>query len=403
VQVTANKEGPAGRGVIYRTAAYYLTFVVVGITTASFGPSLPAFARSTGAAIGQVSVLFTLHRAGYMVGSLTGGQLHDRLPGHLLTAATLLLIGAGLVFVSIVPELWLLLGIVFLFGLSQSTAEVGANTGIVRLHAGNVGPYMNGLHFSFGVGAFIAPIILTQALSRTGRLLPGFLILSAAAIVVSIWLFTFRSTGSRTAEAGKDSDWRPAEPLLVTGFAVILFLTIGGESSFGGWVFTYALQSKVAGEESAGYLTSLFWGALTVGRLLGIPVVHKLGPRILLVANFIGCAAAAALMVLWGGVAVILWTVAALLGLSMASIIPATFTLAGEHFTVSGRIAGIFVFSSAAGGMVLPWLVGQFFESAGPSFLSQVLLVNQSVALLAFVLVLIWTAARRSTAAGGAQ
>ena len=372
---------------LYRTAAYYLTFVVVGITTASFGPSIPSFAASTSAGIRSVSALFTLHRAGYMVGSILGGQLHERLAGNLLTAFTLLIIGLGLAAVSLVPSLWMLLAIVFFFGLSQSTAEVGANTAIVRLHHRNVGPYMNGLHFSFGVGAFISPMLLGLSLSRFGRLLPGFLLLSLLSLGVALWLFSMGRSRRSGSSRGPAEENRPAPPLLVLLLGLLLFLTIGGESSFGGWIFSYALQTGVAESVGAGYLTSIFWGALTLGRLVGIPVVHKIGPRYLLLANFVGCLIAAVAMVLWPLAPMIVWTAAIVLGFSMASIIPATFTLSGAHFTVSGRITGILVFFSAAGGMLLPWLIGQFFESIGPLILGRALLINQIIALMLFMLV----------------
>ncbi|MCZ7669352.1 MAG: hypothetical protein M5U34_20330 [Chloroflexi bacterium] len=42
---------------------------------------------------------------------------------------------------------------------------MGSNTLIVWLHGKAVGPYMNGLHFFFGVGSFLAPIIIAQVIT----------------------------------------------------------------------------------------------------------------------------------------------------------------------------------------------------------------------------------------------
>ena len=67
-----------------QTAAYYLSFIVIGMTTASFGPSLPGFAANTGSTLAGVGALFVFHRIGYITGSLGGGRIMDRLRGKLI-------------------------------------------------------------------------------------------------------------------------------------------------------------------------------------------------------------------------------------------------------------------------------------------------------------------------------
>jgi fucose permease len=41
-------------------------------------------------------------------------------------------------------------------------------------------------------------------------------------------------------------------------------------------------------------------------------------------------------------------------------------SFAGRHIVITGRITGWFFMMSSLGGMFLPWLIGQFFESIGP-------------------------------------
>jgi len=142
------------------TLAYYLAFVVVGMTTASFGPGIPGFAAATGSTLAQVGALFVFHRIGYITGSLGGGKLVDTFRGNRVTGAVLFVVAAGLAAVSLAGSLALLLGSIMIIGFAQGTAEVGANTGIVRLHGEAAGPYMNGLHLAFGVGAMISPRVL---------------------------------------------------------------------------------------------------------------------------------------------------------------------------------------------------------------------------------------------------
>ena len=50
----------------------------------------------------------------------------------------------------------------------------------------------------------------------------------------------------------------------------------------------------------------------------------------------------------------------------MASIFPTILILAGKRLRVTGTITGWFLVGSGAGGMLLPWLIGQAFTLLGP-------------------------------------
>ena len=77
------------------TLAYYLAFVVVGMTTASFGPGIPGFAAATGSTLAQVGALFVFHRIGYITGSLGGAKLVDTFRGNRDTGPVLFVAAAG--------------------------------------------------------------------------------------------------------------------------------------------------------------------------------------------------------------------------------------------------------------------------------------------------------------------
>ena len=60
--------------------------------------------------------------------------------------------------------------------------------------------------------------------------------------------------------------------------ALLLFLFVAAEASYGGWVYTYALKLGIGSATTAAYLTSAFWGALTLGRLVSIPLAARFRP-----------------------------------------------------------------------------------------------------------------------------
>ena len=70
----------------------------------------------------------------------------------------------------------------------------------------------------------------------------------------------------------------------------MFFLFVGAGLSFGGWIYTYAVSLDLATVTTAGYLTSLFWAALTFGRLISIPIAGRVRPRYLLTVDLIGLA-----------------------------------------------------------------------------------------------------------------
>src|SRR4030095_2777020 len=64
------------------TAAYFASFIALGLTTGSLGPTLPALASQTNSSLSVISYVFTFRWLGYVFGALRGGRLFDRHPGN---------------------------------------------------------------------------------------------------------------------------------------------------------------------------------------------------------------------------------------------------------------------------------------------------------------------------------
>ncbi len=368
-----------------KTIGYYLAFIALGLTSASLGPTLPGLAAQTRSQLRDVSFLFTARSFGYLVGSVIGGRLYDRRPGHPVIAGMLMLMALMMVLVPTVPLLWLLTVILFVIGLAEGAVDVGGNTLLVWVYRHEVGPFMNGLHFFFGVGAFLSPIIVAQALLLGGSLHWAYWALALLVLPISFWLLRVPSPASESAASGK-----PAGPLnrpLVGLFVLFLFLYVGAEVSFGGWIYTYAVARDIS-IETAALLTSAFWGALTVGRLLAIPIAARFRPRFILLSDLVGGLASMALILLWPGSELIVWIGTLGMGLSLASIFPMTISLAERRMVVTGQITGLFFVGASAGAMSLPWLIGQMFESVGSHVVMLAILIDLALAVLTFMVLI---------------
>lgn len=350
---------------ILATTGYYIAFVSLGLVGASLGPTLPYLAEQTQSQLSQVSLLFTAFSLGYLLGSFQGGRFYDRMPGHRVMAVALLVMAAMLVLIPLVAWLWLLATVWLALGLACGALDVGGNTLVVWVHGQQVGPFMNGLHFVWGIGALLSPLIIAQVIGGGRDLTWAFWALAALMLPGVIWLGRLVSPCHHRA-VKDDPDGQNHRSSLVALAVLFFFLIVGAEASFGGWIFTYALALDLGGATSAAYLTSGFWGALTLGRLLAIPISARLRPRYILIISLLGCLASVAIILLWPGSTAVLWLGTLGMGLGMASIFPSTLSLMGRHMPISGRITGWFFMGASAGGMSLPWLIGQLFERSGP-------------------------------------
>jgi FHS family Na+ dependent glucose MFS transporter 1 len=165
-------------------------------------------------------------------------------------------------------------------------------------------------------------------------------------------------------------------------------LYVGAEVGFGNWVYTYALTLGLGTTITSAYLTSAFWGTFTLGRLLGIWVSTRARAATILIVDLLGCLASLGAILLWQDSAIALWMGAIGLGLFMASVFPTTLMLAGERMRVSGAMTGWLLAGASAGGMFLPWGIGQAFVRIGAGAMPMLVLASVVVNLMAILLFL---------------
>lgn len=373
---------------IYVTIGYCAAFVALGLTTASLGPTLTDLATNTHAALSQISYGFTARALGYLVGSFLGGRLYDRRSGNPVMGAMLLFMAFSMALVPLIPVLWMLIVVLLLVGFFEGAVDVGGNTLLVWVHGDKVGPYMNALHFFFGVGAFLSPIVVARALAADGGVTWAYWTLALLIVPVAVAVLRLPSpsspAGERTAPGERPATALRSTAVLVVLIALFFFLYVGSETSFGGWIATYAKAAGLGDAATAAYLTSVFWGALTLGRLLSIPLAARLRPRTLLLGDLVGCLLSVLVVIAWPGAPAALWIGTFGAGFAMASIFPTMISFAGRHMTTTGKTTAWFFVGASSGGMLIPWLIGQWFESTGPQVTVFIILASLILNLAMF-------------------
>ena len=368
---------------IVATIAYYLSFIILGLTTAAAGPSLLRLGKHTASPLNVISYIFVFSSLGYLIGSYFGGRAFDRFSSHKLMASTLVMMAITCWFIPLSRSIEFLLFAMFLNGLAASILDVGCNTLLLWTHGEKAGPYLNGLHFFFGVGSLIAPLLFAQVLLATGDIMWLYWSFAIVSLPLAAWLWFLQEPkhGGRTDEP--QSTIFPGMPVLI--MAVLFFLYVGLELGFGNWIYTYALTLNLETDITAARLAAAFWGAFTFGRLLGVWVSTRLRSKAILFMDIIGCAISIVVIILRKDSNTALWIGTMGLGLSMASIFPTLIMLAGERMQITGTLTGWFLGGSGAGSMLLPWLIGQVFVITGPQAMTTVLLMT----LVSFVGVLL--------------
>ena len=367
-----------------QTLIYFASFIALGFFTSVLGPSLPRLAEHTGATVSAISSLFLARSVGYLLGSLYSGQAFDRLPGHILLAGVLLLAAGTAALIPVVSLLWVLALVFFILGSVEGSLDVGGNLLLVWVHRKNPDPYLNALHFFFGVGAFLIPIIIAQSILIGGDIHWAYWIIAIYPIPLAIW--SLRVPGPVAVDESQVDEQVETNTLFVGLMATLFFLYVGAEVSYGGWIFTYSTTLVLGDEASAAYLTSAFWGALTFGRLIAIPVAMRVRPRYILYVDLLGCLVSISLIILFPHSYIAIWVGTIGLGLSMASFFPTALAYASNRMVTRGSITRWFFVGAGVGGMVLPWLIGQLFESLGPPVVMVAILVNLVITFIVFSL-----------------
>lgn len=377
----------ARAGTFYPTLAYFTAFMAMGLAGSALGPALPGLAEQLGAPLSAVSLLLAARSLGTLAGTFHGGWLYDRLPGHPVMGLALVLTAATMALVPLSAGLWPLVAVVTVMGAATGALNMGGNTLLYWVHRDQVAPYMNGLHFCFGVGAFLAPALIALVISATGTVTLAFWVLALLMLPVALWLLWLPSPAVQRPAPGHTSG--PVDYRLAALFVVFFFAYVGAEACFGNWIYTYALTLGLADAAGAAYLASAFWVTMTLGRLLAIPLAVRLRPRTILMADLAGAILAAVFMLALPDSRAALWVGTLAMGLAMASVFPTALSFVQRRIPVTGRITAWFMLGTGVGTMVLPWLIGQWIEPFGARVILVVVLVDLAFTAVVFG-VLLW-------------
>ena len=251
------------------------------------------------------------------------------------------------------------------------------------------------MHFFFGIGTFLAPLIVGQFLIINDGVKFSYWAIAALilfAVSTFIKLPDPVSQTHQTKISGKN------EQLVIVIMAIcFMFFYSAIFNGYNGWLYSYTIDQKLGTEIEAAYITSAFFLSFTIGRLASIFIALKLKPSKILLMDFFGSLISIVVIYFWVQSSLVLWIGTIGLGFFVASMFPTTITLVTQYLNMTGKLTGWLLIGGSIGAMLLPWLIGQYYETTGPV----VMVIGVMITIMAgFVMILLFNLYNRKNKEG---
>ena len=328
------------------------------------GPTLNSLAEQTGVSLSAVGLVLTTRSLGYLFGAMGSGRWIDRTSAHRTLGLTLAIAAACVAAVPFAGSLPVLLVIMAILGWTLGGMDVAGNALVLKVYKNQAAPYINGLHFFFGLGGLGAPFVVAGAMRLTGTI--GWAYWALAIVPIPFAAILLR----RPMREEDESERVPGvsrNTKLTVGFMVaasIYLFYVGAQIGLVSWLFVFVEEYTDA--QVATHVMGGFWAAFSLFRLLGVLFSRRWTSRQILVADFTVAIAAAIPLMIWPSVRSALWIGSLALGAAHASIYATVIMLLGEHTPLSGRQMSAITVSACGGSMLFPWLMGRLLPVFGP-------------------------------------
>lgn len=328
-------------------------------------------------------MVFTFRGIGLMLASLGIGEIGDRYLPHRIIAVSFLLVAATSLLAVYIEEV-IPTAITFFFS-AVGCAGVGviSQLSIVEVHGSRVDPWMQFLHFCFGVGALISPMLFAT-IGSTSYIVFGFASLTMVAPMLCVHSPAIHKKAEERQESKRLQDMPPKLNKIIM---VAFLIYVGVEVAYGGWIATYATITEIGTSEQAAYSSSIFWGAISLGRLLAVPfaVRYPTSSQLrTLICSSIASMLLASFLIMLGLKWLTVYLCSALFGLAISAIFPLLMSMPTFlGFKLTARMSSNYVVAAAVGESLIPALLGYSIKLMGPnSLFAGSLLLSISLLLL---------------------
>ena len=358
----------------------YIGFITIGLVSSIIGPMLFAIRLDINLNYSQAGLILSGQFLGMLLTVLIGGHLADKYGKRpfLLAGGTILSIG---LFGSMFSQSYIaLLFCTVLSGIGFGTYEVGINALCSDSVDANKGTAMNFLHFFFGLGAILGPVLVTLCINllKNWRLVYGISALFPILVSIMLWPLVI----NKTIAQDNIKHGMPYKNKFIWISGIFCFLYVGIEVSTSGWLPTYWQYISPHSLIPASLIATIFWSTLTVGRLFSGKLADKFGfTKFLIFASF----GVIIVTISWAIIPFQIGTLFAilLLGGFLAGIFPTMMaSVTSEYPNISGEITAFISIFASLGGFLVPSAIGGSIDFIG---ISKIPFIICGLAVLLFI------------------
>lgn len=345
----------------------YIAFIALGMPDGLLGVAWPSIRSGFGVALDSVGIMLPIATAGYMTSSFLSGPLISRWGVGKVLTVSCILTGTTLITYTLVPEFWMMAVMGVVAGLGAGAIDAGLNNYVA--HNYNEG-LMQWLHASYGVGITCGPVIMTIALTTWNSWRLGYRVVGIFQFVMALcFLITLPIWAKVEAmkEGALEQVNAPAKVAMKHTMgsprswfsALLFFLYVGAEVSFGTWTYSLLVESRQIDPGLAGIVAGSYWATFTIGRIIAGLYAKKVGVNSLVQWSLIAAIVGAGLLI-WNPATWANLLAVAIIGLAIAPIFPSfisgTSQRVGEAHT--SNTIGMQMAASGLGTAIIPSLLG---------------------------------------------
>lgn len=367
------------------TVLVFLGFVSIGLPDGLTGVAWPSMRGYFGLPIDSLGALLLSYTAGYLVSSFTSGRLLARMNVGVLLALSCLATGASLIGYATALYWPVVVAFGALSGLGAGAIDAGLNTFAAEHFTARM---VNWLHAFYGIGALGGPLLMSRLLGAGVVWQWGYAVVGAGQLALAAgfglsrrrWAQARRtdetSSGAAAASSIKATLRLPAVGLS----AAIFFVYTGIEAAAGAWAYSLFTESRAVSVSVAGMWVSIYWGALTAGRILSAMIAGRASARAILRVCIVGQIAGA--LLLW--IAVPVWVGflgLALLGLASAPVFPTMIASTPDRIAANhlANAVGFQIAAAVVGQSLVPALFGMAARRMGLEVIAPLLLAAAGI------------------------
>lgn len=270
----------------YILVILYIAFIALGLPDQLLGIAWPTmrteFEKSLDAA-GLAAFIVTICTSfsGYL-----NGYIAAKFSVQKILSVSVFLTVIGLLGYAISPNWLIFLLFAIPTGLGAGSVDSALNNYVSKNYASR---HMSWLHAFWGIGSTVGPLIMTGIFAVGMGWRAGYAIIAGILFFMTILFILSKNlwTDSQEKQQNKKKEFKNITSLNTFLSATFFFMYTSAEGGIGLWIYSVMTEARGFEPILAGTLVAVYWGSLTVGRIIVGFITKKFSDKTIIMASLI--------------------------------------------------------------------------------------------------------------------